>query len=343
MHIPIENIYYLLCYAWNKLEEKERVNVEVDEKMEILDLFAKVLINATKILLKRGIDKSYIETTEELAGIKGKIQFSQTIKSNILFKQRTICTFDEFSSNILTNRILLTSIKTLIKTKGLNSDLKKELISLQIMFGGIETIKMSKSIFSQVRLNRNNRFYGFLMNVCQIIYENTLPTEKSGEYKFSDFTRDENKMNQLFEAFIRNFYRIEQTKYRTVKSEIINWNFDYTDIDSFQYVPIMKTDITLENAEQKIIIDAKYYRETMSLNYNREKIKSNNLYQLFSYLLNQEDGTAKNESARGVLLYPTIEKEYDLNYTYKNHKIEIKTLNLNTKWTEIATRLKSII
>ena len=343
MHIPIENIYYLLCYAWNKLEEKERVNVEVDDKMEILDLFAKVLINATKILLKRGIDKNYIETTEELAGIKGKIQFSQTIKSNILFKQRTICTFDEFSSNILTNRILLTSIKTLIKTKGLNSDLKKELKSLLIMFGGIETIKMSKSVFNQVRLNRNNRFYGFIMNVCQIIYENTLPTEKSGEYKFSDFTRDENKMNQLFEAFIRNFYRIEQTKYRTVKSEIINWNFDYTDIDSFQYVPVMKTDITLENAEQKIIIDAKYYRETMSLNYDKEKIKSNNLYQLFSYLLNQEDGTIKNEKARGVLLYPTIEKEYDLSYAYKSHQIEIKTLNLNTNWTEIACRLKSIL
>lgn len=343
MHIPIENIYYLLCYAWNKLEEKERVNVEVDDKMEILDLFAKVLINATKILLKRGIDKNYIETTEELAGIKGKIQFSQTIKSNILFKQRTICTFDEFSSNILTNRILLTSIKTLIKTKGLNPDLKKELKSLLIMFSGIEPIKMSKSIFSQVRLNRNNRFYGFLMNVCQIIYENTLPTEQSGEYKFSDFTRDENKMNQLFEAFIRNFYRLEQTKYNSVKSEIINWQFDFTDIDSFQYVPLMKTDISLENSEEKIIIDAKYYRETMSLNYNKEKIKSNNLYQLFSYLLNQEDGTKKCNTAKGILLYPTIETEYNLSYKYKEHNIEINTINLNANWKDIALRLKSFL
>lgn len=343
MHIPIENIYYLLCYAWNKLDEKERVNVEVDDRMEILDLFAKILINATKILLKRGIDKNYVETTEELAGIKGKIQFSQTIKSNILFKQRTICTFDEFSSNIITNRILLTSIKTLINTKGLNSDLKKELISLQIMFGGIETIKMSKSIFSQVKLNRNNRFYGFIMNVCQIIYENTLPTEQSGQYKFSDFTRDENKMNQLFEAFIRNFYRLEQTKYNTVKSEIINWKFDYKDIDSFQYVPVMKTDITLENSEEKIIIDAKYYRETMTLNFDRQKIKSNNLYQLFSYLLNQENETAKSKTAKGILLYPTIEKEFDLSYNYKDHHIEIKTINLNANWQAISLRLKSFL
>ena len=67
MQIPIENIYFLLCYAWNNLDEKDRVNVSIDDKTELLDLFAKVLINATKMLLKRGIDKNYIDYTEELA------------------------------------------------------------------------------------------------------------------------------------------------------------------------------------------------------------------------------------------------------------------------------------
>ena len=86
MQIPIENIYYLLCYAWNKLEEKERVNVSVDDKTELLDLFAKILINGTKILLKKGIDRSYIDFTDEIAGVKGKVQISQTLKSNLLFK-----------------------------------------------------------------------------------------------------------------------------------------------------------------------------------------------------------------------------------------------------------------
>jgi 5-methylcytosine-specific restriction enzyme subunit McrC len=70
MQIPIENIYYLLCYAWNKLEEKDRVNVSIDDKTELLDLFAKILINATKMLLKRGIDKNYIAHTDEIAGVK---------------------------------------------------------------------------------------------------------------------------------------------------------------------------------------------------------------------------------------------------------------------------------
>ena len=344
MKIPIENIYYLLCYAWNKLDEKERVNVSIDDKTELLDLLAKVLISATKMLLKKGIDKNYIDHTEELAGVKGKIQVSQTLKSNLLFKQRTNCTFDNFSANIISNRILVSTIYRLISTKGLDKGLKGELISLQRMLLGIEQIKITNSLFKQVRLNRNNSFYGFVMNVCQIIYESTFPSELEGNYKFSDFTRDDKKMNQLFEAFIRNFYKIEQKKYKTVKKETIKWQFDSTENESYQYLPQMETDITLETDEKKIIIDAKFYRETMTLHYDKEKIKSANLYQLFSYLLNQRDNnSAKTQNATGILLYPTIDKDYDLSFKYNQHKIQIRTVNLHTNWKDISMRLKEII
>jgi 5-methylcytosine-specific restriction enzyme subunit McrC len=342
MQIPIENIYFLLCYAWNKLDEKERVNVSIDDKTELLDLFAKILINATKILLKRGIDKNYIDHTEELMGVKGKIEISQTLKSNLLLKQRTICTFDDFSSNIISNRILVSTIYRLTRTKGLDKELKNELVALQRMLSDIDQIEITSSLFKQVRLNRNNRFYGFVMNVCQIIYDSTLPSEEQGKYKFSDFTRDDNKMNQLFEAFIRNFYRIEQKKYKTVKKETIKWQFDNTDNESYQYLPQMETDITLENEVEKIIIDAKFYRETMTINYDKERIKSANLYQLFSYLLNQQDNSTKTQTATGILLYPTIETDYDLNFKYNEHKIQIRTVNLNSNWRNISTRLKEI-
>jgi 5-methylcytosine-specific restriction enzyme subunit McrC len=343
MQIPIENIYYLLCYAWNKLDEKERVNVSIDDKTELLDLFAKVLINATKMLLKRGIDKNYIDHTEELTGVKGKLQISQTLKSNLLFKQRTICSFDDFSANIILNRILVSTIYRLARTKGIDKQLKNELVFLQRMLSEIDQIEITNSLFKQIRLNRNNRFYGFVMNVCQIIYESTFPSEEHGKYKFSDFTRDDNKMNQLFEAFIRNFYKIEQQKYKTVRKEIIKWQFDNTDNESYQYLPQMETDITLENESEKIIIDTKFYRETMTLNYDKERIKSANLYQLFSYLLNQQDGSSKTKNAIGILLYPTIETDYNLNFKYYNHNIQIRTVNLNSNWRKISSRLKEII
>ena len=95
--------------------------------------------------------------------------------------------------------------------------------------------------------------------------------------------------------------------------------------------------------KKKIIIDAKYYKETMTVNYDKERIRSSNLYQLFSYLLNQQDGSEKTNMATGILLYPTIERDYDLDFKYDNHKIQIRTVNLDTNWKNISTRLKEII
>jgi len=343
MIVPIENIYYLLCYAWNKLDEKDRVNISIDDKTELVDLFSKVLINSTQMLLKKGIDKDYIEQTEELAGVKGKVLASESLKKNLLYKQRTCCSFQDFSLNILSNRILVSTIYKLSRVKELDKQLKYELVNLQRMLSNVELIEITNGYFRQVRLNRNNRFYGFVMNICQIIYENSLPSEEPGKYEFFDFTKDDNKMNKLFEAFIRNFYKIEQTKYKTVRRENIIWNFESTDTEGFNYLPQMQTDITLENDTDKIIIDAKFYRETMTQNYNKMKIQSGHLYQLFSYLLNQQKNNVMTRKATGILIYPTIDKDYDLDYLYEDHRIKIRTVNLNTNWREIASRLKSII
>jgi len=342
MRIPIENIYFLLCYAWNKLDEKERINISIEDTTELVDLFAKILINITKTLFKRGLDHNYIDKTDEILGIKGKLLFSQTLKSGILQKQSTICVYDEFSSNILTNQILVTTIHQLIKTKRLDKNLRNELILLVRMFPDISKIKINSSLFKKIRLNRNNKFYSFILNVCQIIHESLLPTENEGEYAFSDFLRDENKMAYLFESFVRNFYIIEQKDYQ-VRRETIYWNFDEIGEGNNIYLPQMQTDITLESENSKIIIDAKFYSETMSKNYGQKKIQSSNLYQLFSYLMNQRDQSSKTQTTTGILLYPTVDEDYDLHYRYGTHDIQIRTINLNTNWRNISGRLKEII
>ena len=342
MKIPIENIYYLLSYAWNKLEEAEAVEVSVDDKTQLIDLFAKVLINSTKKLLKRGIDRSYVEHTAELAGIKGKIELGETLKSRMWMQRKASCTFDEFSPNVPTNQILFSTLRQLLRTQNLDNDLKQQIRNLLWMFPPIDQVRLSPKLFEQVKIHRNNRLYEFVIKICQLIYQNSLPGESPGSWKFSDFTRDEQKMNQLFEGFIFNFFQIEQQSYK-VSREIIKWQFDAPDEESFNYLPQMRTDINLENQQRKIIIDAKYYSKTLSRYYDSEKVHSGNLYQLFSYLLNQEDGSVIKNAATGILLYPTIDKDYNLKFRYKSHPVQIRTVNLNQPWKLISERLLEIL
>ena len=47
MAIPLENVYYLLCYAWNRLDARDRVDVSAIPGNRIENLLAKVLIEGT--------------------------------------------------------------------------------------------------------------------------------------------------------------------------------------------------------------------------------------------------------------------------------------------------------
>ena len=106
MKIPIQNIYYLLCYAWNKLEEDKAVKVQAEDTSELVDLFAKVLISGTTYLFKKGLDRGYVSINEDTRRIKGKIHFGPSLKRNLFKKAMASCEFDELSYNVLHNQIL---------------------------------------------------------------------------------------------------------------------------------------------------------------------------------------------------------------------------------------------
>lgn len=83
----------------------------------------------------------------------------------------------------------------------------------------------------------------------------------------------------------------------------------------------MQTDISLESENRKIIIDTKYYHEALNEYYEKEKIRSINMYQIFAYLKNLESTKEINRYCEGILLYPTVTKDLDINITTHGHLV----------------------
>ncbi len=342
MRIPIQNIYYLLCYAWNKLEEKDIVSVSQTDKDKIVDLFGKVLCNGIAHLLKRGLDRGYVLHREETGRIRGKINFTTTLRKNFFNLPRINCEYDELSHDILHNQILKSSVKVLIGCKDLNTEIREELRYIYNQFHEIEEIGLSKRCFRLVQLNRNNFFYDFLLKICELLMDNLLITEKSGKSKFKDFLQDDRSMSILFEAFVRNFFKREQNDYK-VSRENIRWDAMPLDEMSEKALPNMQTDISLTSQSRKIVIDTKYYKESLQKYYDKESIRSFHLYQLFAYLMNLEACGGENITCEGVLLYPTVNSEHEYQYVMKGHKIKVKTINLNQGWRDIHDDLMQLI
>jgi 5-methylcytosine-specific restriction enzyme subunit McrC len=339
--IPIQNIYYLLCYAWNRLEERDVIDVQSLNSAKLVDLFAKVLVGGTRHLIRRGFDRGYLAFAEDTGRIRGKISFASSLKRNLFSQARVHCVYDELDYNVLHNRILKTTISRLVFAQGLDLELKEGLGEVLRRLRDIEPLPLTSQIFRRVQLHRNNHYYGFLLNVCELIYDHLLVDERTGKSRFRDFLRDENRMAALFEKFVRNFYELEQDVF-DVRSPKIKWQATSEDATAMRYLPEMRTDVCLISPHRKIILDCKYYRETLQKHHQKASLKSENLYQIFAYVKNKEIDPGW-EVCEGMLLYPVVDQTLKLTFEIQGHLCHVSTINLNQDWQYIEKDMLNII
>src|SRR5262245_44808605 len=111
--IPICNLYYLLCYAWNKLDERDFVDVEALPRQDLPNLFTRILINGVKRLLRQGIDRAYAAYTQDTQNPRGKIDLTDSLKRGLIIRNAVACEIDELNHDVLHNRILRTTLHRL--------------------------------------------------------------------------------------------------------------------------------------------------------------------------------------------------------------------------------------
>lgn len=187
MKIPILNVYYLLCYAWNMLEEGKVIDISHESFRSLPDLFARVLQTGVAHLLRRGLDRGYLREEDELRSPQGKFDLSATAKRTLLKRSRIHCVYDTFSHDVLHNQIVKATLRRLARCEELERSLRNEGVRLYRRLHGISDIELSSSIFDRVVVHRNNRFYAFLVEVCRIIFQSLLIDPATGQSKFRDF------------------------------------------------------------------------------------------------------------------------------------------------------------
>lgn len=337
--IPIQNIYYMLSYCAGMLPEKDLKDVDGVDTTDLLELYAQSLVRKLRPFVKRGFYKEYVQEQDELATLKGKVLFKESVAKTSMLRGKLICTYDDFSEDIIHNQIIKATLRRLLQYSGLKKETLADLKKLIPFFQRVSLIELESKHFNNIKLHRNNKKYGFILDVCYIIFQNVLINENTGTIKFVDYNREE-KMSAVFEEFIRKFYEIRCAKKFKVKSERLAWQHINVIEGDSRLIPGMQTDITMFNSNTKIIIDAKYYKKTLDVNKRGDaRINSNHLYQLFSYLSN----TKQFEKMMGILVYPEVDRKVNQVFEMNGYLFKVMTLNLNTHWAKIEQRLMEII
>ncbi len=339
--IPIKNLFFILCYAWGKLDEGELVSASLEDVNTPQDLLARILINGSNRVLKDGLDRGYLEYAEESSSLRGKIDFSTSI-SKLLFEQAKAASFvDELSHNILHNQILKTTLLLLSKSDLIDAKLKSELVRLARKFNDVDLIRLTASVFKRVQIHQNNSFYAFLTNVCELMYLQGTPNSEVGDIIIRDFSRDEVKMRKVFQDFVFNFYKLNQKEY-SVASERLTWGAE-GDEAALKLLPNMYTDVSLSSPTRKIILDTKYYLEAFQSNWGKQSFHSSHLYQLNTYIDSAQRNSKNEGKVDGILLYPATNDEFTFKFKIRDHMITIAALDLRKNSKVISEKLLELI
>lgn len=351
--IPIKNLFYMLCYAWNILAIKDDIQVADDDYEDAYDLLARVFSFGIGKLIRSGFHRSYIEETEELSTLRGKISIRESINSMSMQRKHLVCMYDEYSPNDIFNQILNYTIDSILRNPEVSKETKTTLKKQKVFFYGIDVKPPTKENRQKLSFNRNNMIYKLLIHISVMLYEGMVVNEEEGKNAFKDFFREE-QMHKIFELFILNFYAVHlDRRIYKVHAPKITWKItesaddiwgDVFDVD--ENPGDRRTDIVIENKEQRIqmIFDAKYYKKTFVSSYmgkEEESIRTGHLNQIRGYLLDSEYPGKRI----GALLYPMVNNDLSKGKVFpiQDTPILIKTINLQAEWREIEEDMLNFV
>jgi len=333
--IPVKNIYYMLAYAFQTLNEQGYKSLATEEFENIAELCSEILVRGMKSQIKRGIMREYIPYSEETSLIRGKINVTESVKKQTNKRNKLVCEYDEYSLDCTANRIIKCTLLYLLKLNT-SKAIKREIRNVLVYLKDVTEINRN-FIDWNINFNRNNQTYRMMIAICYLVLKGLIQTNNNGTTKMMDFL-DIQKMYRLYEKFLLEYFKKEH-KELSVSSSQIGWQLDddYSDM-----LPIMQSDILIEGKEKVLIIDAKYYENILQGRYDKKSVHSGNLYQIFTYVKNKKLDTEKE--VIGMLLYAKTDEEIipDNIYSMSGNKIIVRTLDLNQEFELIRKDLDLI-
>ena len=130
----------MLSYAFTALRQENFEEIAKEEFDNIHNLFAAILAKGIGLQLKQGLYREYLNRTEDLTVMRGKIEMPGTVRNKVAHKQVLTCEYDELSENNQLNQILKTTVIILLRHALVETTYKGELKMGMLFFFHVDSV-----------------------------------------------------------------------------------------------------------------------------------------------------------------------------------------------------------
>lgn len=346
--IPIRNLWHMLLYAWNEIVVKNHWETEAETSPSLDALLASILANLVQQRLRIGLGRSYTNEARLLRGIRGRVDFTESLKRLAFENAQAHCRYQTYSHNAPKNQIVRSTLARLVQTGQFGTDriqadqLRHRLRRLVRYLDGIDLIELKVDFIRRQQLGRNDVDYRLMLAICELLLQRQMPTETTGSHKFPELDRDALTLHRIFERFVANFYKLHLVEWIVIPQVRLNWHM----VKTSKYMPTMSPDLVLQHSStgRMVVLDTKFTASSLILNrWGNYVFDSSHLYQIYSYLRSQEHVSDSHRDASGILLYPAVRRNLFETIELQGHQIHLATIDLSQPWDEIENELLALV
>ncbi|WXG46994.1 MAG: hypothetical protein WED05_10105 [Candidatus Atabeyarchaeum deiterrae] len=197
--VPNLSFFFMLLYT-NGIPDFGKNESEYMREQEIFELIIERFLEDVGHLARRGISKAYVENDENLNHVSGRVLIQEDIRRNSVLRHRIFCSFSDFTSDTVENRIIKYALSYISRMPLQNSELRNKAKEIFYFFESASFVVIDSKDFPHVQYNRLNEHYRPIVNLSRLIIDNvTLNLEEIGEIPYSSFLIN---MDQLFQDFV---------------------------------------------------------------------------------------------------------------------------------------------
>ncbi|HTE29011.1 MAG TPA: hypothetical protein VK666_01465, partial [Chryseolinea sp.] len=255
----------------------------------ILDFYIELFVLEMEYLLHQGLVKRYRKTESNLTTLKGCIQFSKHIRTNVVHREKFYVKHTIYDHNHLLNMILHKTIK-LVSRVNTNVALKSRIGSLLLSFPSLGDWRVNEEQFGRIIFDRKTEQYRKAVGIAKLLLLNFHPDVVKGKEHVLAIMFD---MNVLWERFVYRSLQKFNNGTTTIESKFTK---DFWKPESGLNVRLIPDIVINRGKVNCMVLDTKWK------NLDSLKPSSEDLRQMYTY-------SNYYQARRTALIYPgTIER-----------------------------------
>lgn len=241
--------------ACGRLKAQSPGDAQVNKQhINLLEVYFEYFLRELEYLIHRGLIKQYRRESGNVKALKGKLEFADNIRHNLIHKERFYTTHQVYDTDHQLHQILAVALDIVGKfSRG--SRLNDFWRRIMLAFPEVQSIKVTEPLLNSIVFNRKSMPYKRAYELARLIILNYSPDINKGQENMIALLFD---MNQLWEEYVY----VQLRKGLATSTTYKDYKVYPQQSKGFWKGNSLKPDIVIENkvTQHKYVIDTKWKR-----------------------------------------------------------------------------------